>query len=49
MYVSAVVYPIALVQEKMPEYVWLIKYNPLAYIIEKPRLCYLMWVSQRWV
>jgi lipopolysaccharide transport system permease protein len=34
MYVSAVVYPIALVQEKMPEYAWLVKYNPLAYIIE---------------
>jgi lipopolysaccharide transport system permease protein len=29
MYVSAVVYPpIALVQ-KMPEYVWLVQYNPL--------------------
>jgi lipopolysaccharide transport system permease protein len=25
MYVSAVVYPIALVQEKMPEYAWLVK------------------------
>ncbi|MBX9888396.1 MAG: ABC transporter permease [Flavobacteriaceae bacterium] len=37
MYVSAVVYPIALVQEKMPEYAWLVKYNPLAYIIESTR------------
>ncbi|MBE0393853.1 lipopolysaccharide transport system permease protein [Flavobacterium sp. 7E] len=37
MYVSAVVYPMALVQQKMPDYVWLIKYNPLAYIIETTR------------
>ncbi|MBU0941594.1 MAG: ABC transporter permease [Bacteroidetes bacterium] len=37
MYVSAVVYPIALVQEKMPEYAWLVQYNPLAYIIESTR------------
>jgi lipopolysaccharide transport system permease protein len=36
MYVSAVVYPIALVQEKMPEYAWLVKYNQ-AYIIESTR------------
>ncbi|MGO4821843.1 MULTISPECIES: ABC transporter permease [unclassified Flavobacterium] len=37
MYVSAVVYPMALVREKMPEYAWLIQYNPLAYIIETTR------------
>ena len=37
MYVSAVVYPIALVKEKMPEYAWLVQYNPLAYIIESTR------------
>ncbi|MEZ7503855.1 ABC transporter permease [Flavobacterium sp. Arc2] len=37
MYVSAVVYPMALVAAKMPEYVWLVKYNPLAYIIESTR------------
>ena len=37
MYVSAVVYPIALVQQKMPDYVWLVQYNPLAYIIETTR------------
>ena len=37
MYVSAVVYPIALVQQKMPDYVWLVQYNPLAYIIETSR------------
>ena len=37
MYISAVVYPMALVQQKMPNYVWLVKYNPLAYIIEATR------------
>jgi lipopolysaccharide transport system permease protein len=37
MYVSAVVYPLALVQQKMPEYVWLVQYNPLVYIIETTR------------
>ena len=37
MYLSAVVYPMALVKEKMPQYEWLIAYNPLAYIIETSR------------
>ena len=37
MYVSAVVYPMALVKEKMPDYAWLVQYNPLAYIIETAR------------
>ncbi|WP_367757360.1 ABC transporter permease [Flavobacterium sp. WC2430] len=37
MYVSAVVYPMALVAAKMPEYSWLVQYNPLAYIIETTR------------
>ena len=37
MYVSAVVYPMGLVKEKMPEYAWLVQYNPLAYIIETTR------------
>jgi len=37
MYVSAVVYPMELIQQKMPEYAWLIHYNPLAYIIETTR------------
>jgi lipopolysaccharide transport system permease protein len=32
-----VVYSLALVQQKMPEYVWLVQYNPLAYIIETTR------------
>lgn len=37
MYLSAVVYPMALIQEKMPQYAWLIHYNPLAYVIETTR------------
>lgn len=37
MYVSAVIYPMALIQEKIPEYAWIIQYNPLAYIVETTR------------
>jgi lipopolysaccharide transport system permease protein len=37
MYLSAVMYPMALIQSKMPDYAWLVQYNPLAYIIETAR------------
>lgn len=37
MYVSAVMYPIALIKEKLPDYGWLVEYNPLAYVIEASR------------
>ncbi|WP_223549318.1 ABC transporter permease [Aestuariivivens sp. NBU2969] len=37
MYTSAVMYPIALVQEKLPRFAWLVEYNPMAYIIEAAR------------
>lgn len=37
MYVSAVMYPMALIKEKLPEFGWLIEYNPLAYIVETSR------------
>lgn len=37
MYLSAVMYPMALIQSKMPDYAWLVQYNPLAYIIELTR------------
>jgi lipopolysaccharide transport system permease protein len=37
MYLSAVMYPMALIQNKMPDYAWIIHYNPLAYIIETTR------------
>lgn len=38
MYLSAVVYPMALIEKKMPQYSWLVQYNPLAYIIETSRV-----------
>lgn len=34
MYVSAVPYPLAEVENKMPDWAWLVKYNPLTQIIE---------------
>lgn len=37
MYLSAVMYPMALIQKKMPDYAWLVHYNPLAYIVETTR------------
>lgn len=37
MYVSAVMYPMALIKMKMPSLTWLVQYNPLAYIIETSR------------
>lgn len=37
MYLSAVMYPMELIQDKMPDYAWLVQYNPLAYIIETTR------------
>ena len=37
MYLSAVMYPMALIKEKMPDYDWLVHYNPLAYVIETTR------------
>ncbi|MBK0371252.1 ABC transporter permease [Flavobacterium agrisoli] len=37
MYLSAVMYPIALIEEKMPQLAYWVQYNPLAYIIETAR------------
>lgn len=37
MYLSAVMYPISFFKEKLPEYAWLVTYNPLASIIESVR------------
>lgn len=37
MYLSAVMYPMALIKEKIPSYGWLVHYNPLAYVIETAR------------
>ncbi|WDF62164.1 ABC transporter permease [Flavobacterium sp. KACC 22758] len=37
MYLSAVFYPMKLVKVKLPEYGWIVEYNPLAYLIETSR------------
>ena len=37
MYLSAVMYPMVLLKEKLPSYSWLVEYNPLAYIVETTR------------
>jgi lipopolysaccharide transport system permease protein len=37
MYLSAVMYPMALIKDKIPNYGWMVQYNPLAYIIEATR------------
>ncbi len=37
MYISAVMYPMNLLKEKLPSLGWLISYNPLAYVIESSR------------
>lgn len=34
LYISAVPYPLAMVEEEMPDYAWIVKYNPLTHIIE---------------
>lgn len=37
MYISGVFYPMSLIQQKAPDYAWIIQYNPLAYIVESGR------------
>jgi len=37
MYVSAVMYPLALMREKLPKVAWIVEYNPVAYIVETAR------------
>jgi len=37
MYLSAVMYPMKLIKEKLPKFSWLVDYNPLAYLIETSR------------
>ncbi|OXA92202.1 ABC transporter permease [Flavobacterium hercynium] len=37
MYLSAVMYPMELIKEKLPKFGWLVEYNPLAYIIQTSR------------
>lgn len=37
MYISAVMYPVSFFIEKLPNYAWVVKYNPLTFIIESVR------------
>jgi len=37
MYISAVMYPMELIREKLPKLGWIVEYNPLAYVIETSR------------
>ncbi|WP_116524031.1 ABC transporter permease [Seonamhaeicola aphaedonensis] len=37
MYLSAVMYPLSLMREKLPRFAWLVEYNPMAYVIETAR------------
>lgn len=37
MYLSAVMYPMELIKSKLPDYGWIVEYNPLAYMIETAR------------
>ena len=34
LYISAVPYPLAEVKKEMPEYAWIVQFNPLTHIIE---------------
>ena len=48
MYISAVPYPLSEVQEKMPDWEWLVRYNPLTQIIEGFRFMILDTGSFTW-
>lgn len=37
MYVSAVMYPMSFFIEKLPNYAWVVKYNPLTFVVETVR------------
>ena len=37
MYMSAVMYPLDLIRQEMPQFAWLVEYNPIAYYIEAAR------------
>ncbi|AWK02997.1 ABC transporter permease [Flavobacterium crocinum] len=37
MYISAVMYPMELIKQKLPQFGWVVEYNPLAYVIETSR------------
>lgn len=37
MYLSAVMYPVAMIKEKMPNFSWIVEYNPMTMVIESFR------------
>ncbi|MDY0987409.1 ABC transporter permease [Flavobacterium sp. CFBP9031] len=37
MYISAVMYPMELIKDKLPKFGWIVEYNPLAYVVETSR------------
>ncbi|MDT0557337.1 ABC transporter permease [Ichthyenterobacterium sp. W332] len=37
MYISAVMYPLALVRQELPKFAWIVEYNALAYVVETAR------------
>ncbi len=49
MYVSAVTFPLAMIREKLPNYAWIVDYNPLAYIIEHARFMLLNTGTFSWL
>ena len=56
MYVSAVPYPISELRNKVPEFAWVVDYNPLAQIVEGFRYClfatdnlYFSWFGLTWI
>ena len=49
LYISAVPYPLSEVSEKMPDYAWVVKYNPLTQIIEGFRYMILDYGSFSWI
>lgn len=49
LYFSAVPYPLSEVQNKMPEYAWIVQYNPLTHIIEGFRYMLLDTGTFTWV
>ena len=48
LYISAVPYPLSEVSQKMPDYAWVVKYNPLTQIIEGFRYMILDFGSFSW-
>ncbi|TXG38851.1 ABC transporter permease [Seonamhaeicola maritimus] len=48
MYLSAVMYPLSLMREKLPRFAWLVEYNPMAYVVETARFMLLSDGTMSW-